>query len=455
MEVKKQSFDYTDLYRGFQRVSGAAAPSREEAGATRKARDPQLEQTLQRELEEQLKNLGQSVSEGILHGFEGRGQQLGDQAAKVGGAVWDVVTYSLGQAGDELKRAAELLKEEAASESSARIQGAAQQTRAGRASVYRSAAQTNALKKSVRKRFGIGLAQAIPGGILAFGLILAGIICLIAAPVAGPAYNVEVVNVIGGSMLISGLPFAWLTWLGGRNIGASRRIRAYAEAIGDRTGISVKALAEVVQKPVKWVRRDLKKLLGRGWMIGWLDSAEDMLYLNAEEWRAAMDRREAEVLSTDPAQQPAPNEAPKESAAVDPETIRRFVQVLGTEKQLMQDDIAVAELDKMQATSRAICEWVTTHPESAPKARRFVTYYIPTTLRLLHTYNEVKDQRGENAEAIRRDIGGILYTLNTAFANLYNALLSDMAMDVSSEIAALQGMLAQDGLSQVQNGPFA
>ena len=51
-------------------------------------------------------------------------------------------------------------------------------------------------------------------------------------------------------------------------------------------------------------------------------------------------------------------------------------------------------------------------------------------------------------DRLLRDIGGILHTLNTAFENLHDMLLSDVAMDVSSEIAALQGMLAQDGLTQ-------
>lgn len=77
----------------------------------------------------------------------------------------------------------------------------------------------------------------------------------------------------------------------------------------------------------------------------------------------------------------------------------------------------------------------------------FAEYYIPTTLKLLHTYNDVQGQQGENAEAIRRDIAGILHTLNQAYDNLYDKLLSDVALDVSSEIAALQGMLANDGLT--------
>ena len=129
------------------------------------------------------------------------------------------------------------------------------------------------------------------------------------------------------------------------------------------------------------------------------------------------------------------------------ETARRFAVVLQQEKQLMQDVQGREELDHMQTTTTAICDWLEAHPESQPKTRRFAEYYIPTTLKLLHTYNDVQGQQGENAETIRRDIAGILHTLNQAYENLYNNLLSDVAMDISSEIAALQGMLANDGLT--------
>ena len=117
------------------------------------------------------------------------------------------------------------------------------------------------------------------------------------------------------------------------------------------------------------------------------------------------------------------------------------------ENKLMQDAQGREELDHMQTTTTAICDWLEAHPESLPKARRFAEYYIPTTLKLLHTYNDVQGQQGENAETIRRDIAGILHTLNQAYDTLYDTLLSDVAMDVSSEIAALQGMLANDGLT--------
>ena len=90
-------------------------------------------------------------------------------------------------------------------------------------------------------------------------------------------------------------------------------------------------------------------------------------------------------------------------------------------------------------------------PASAGKVRKFARYYMPTTLKLLRTYADVKDQQGEAAGNIRQEIGGILATLNTAFDNLRNDLLTDTALDISSEISAMQTMLAQDGLAEYQS----
>ena len=145
--------------------------------------------------------------------------------------------------------------------------------------------------------------------------------------------------------------------------------------------------------------------------------------------------------------QPQPEKVETGDAPLNLDAARRFAAVLEKEQQLMQDAQAREELAAMHKTTTAICDWLEAHPESQPKTRRFAEYYIPTTLKLLHTYNDVQGQQGENAETIRRDIAGILHTLNQAYENLYNNLLSDVAMDISSEIAALQGMLANDGLT--------
>ena len=235
--------------------------------------------------------------------------------------------------------------------------------------------------------------------------------------------------------------FVWMITAGASRLKASKtllRLAEAAEGFDCKKGLPLEAVDEKKTRALKWVRRFIRN----GWLSAWVDEKTEKLYLTAEDYRAA---QEAAAALREP--QPEPVKEKTGDVPLNLETARRFATVLQQEKQLMQDVQGREELDHMQTTTTAICDWLEAHPESLPKARRFAEYYIPTTLKLLHTYNDVQGQQGANAESIRRDIAGILHTLNQAFDNLYDNLLSDVAMDVSSEIAALQGMLANDGLT--------
>ena len=214
----------------------------------------------------------------------------------------------------------------------------------------------------------------------------------------------------------------------------------FADTTDYHKGLSVQMLADLVHQNRKKMLKKLQKYIRKGWLNGWLDEKTETLYLTAEDYRAAREAAAAAV-------QPEPEKTETDAPPLNLDTARRFAAVLEKEQQVMQDVQAQEELVHMHKTTTAICDWLEVHPESQPKTRRFAEYYIPTTLKLLHTYNDVQGQQGENAETIRRDIAGILHTLNQAYSNLYDNLLSDVAMDVSSEIAALQGMLANDGLT--------
>ena len=236
--------------------------------------------------------------------------------------------------------------------------------------------------------------------------------------------------------------FGWLTAAGASRMKAAKTLELYAdtaEGFDWHKGLSLSMLAELTHKKKAKALRLLRKFIHKGWLSAWMDEKNDKLYLTAEDYRTAQENQP----------EPEPEKAPEqaEDVPLNLETTRRFAQVLEKETSLMEDERAVEELQHMQKTTESIGAWLEAHPESLPKARRFAEYYIPTTLKLLHTYNDVQGQQGENAEAIRRDIAGILHTLNQAYDNLYDKLLSDMALDVSSEIAALQGMLANDGLA--------
>ncbi len=448
---------------------------------------------VQRELEYQLREFGVSVSDAFQHGFEGRGQELGGRAWDVGRAVVDAVNFGVSEVGRAMDRAREKSygsardarpeKDRPAADYSGLYDQDARQGGGTQREEYRayrrarqderraacrdeaetacmaSGAVRNPLYTGSRRLFSTGLAMAIVGGIFAFGLIIGGVSCLASMGLflKGTA-EYTALAITGGALTAVGCIFGALCAEGGNRLEKSRRMRTYgdaADALGAGQGINLRQLASAVQRAPKKVRKDLRKYIRKGWLTAWLDADEDRLYLTAESYRAAQGQpepapqaKEAQPEREQP-EQPAPKtEQEGAGPALSVEAVRRFSAVLEQEKRLMADEQAADELEHMHATTQAICDWLDAHPESLPKARRFAEYYFPTTLKLLHTYNGVQGQKGENAENIRRDIAGILHTLNLAYDNLYDKLLSDMALDVSSEIAALQGMLACDGLTE-------
>lgn len=108
---------------------------------------------------------------------------------------------------------------------------------------------------------------------------------------------------------------------------------------------------------------------------------------------------------------------------------------------------AAEELAQMRKNCAAILSFVHNHPEQLSRVRRFREYYLPTTRKLLDTAQGLGDADVQHAQEIRRDITGILHTLNLAYSKLYDTLLQDISLDVSTEIDTLETMLRQDGLT--------
>ena len=428
---------------------------------------------VQQELEDQLRAFGDTMTDAFAHGFEGRGMDIGDRAWDVGKAAVHAANYGIGEAAKAFRQgrrgypygdAKQPFREGAADADPAGMPGWFRQ-------IFAKPEPTpvESIRISAKKRHSAGytlLAVGITFAVI-FGLGTLG--CLIGLGTISPAALGDVVvsategggilmtgtdyvmntayNVLGIVSSVLGLAtagFGWMTACGAARMKAGRQIGQfadYADSVDYHKGLPVSMLADLTHQTKKKALKKLRSYIHKGWLNAWLDDETETLYLTAEDYRAAKE------AATAAAAQPQPEKEETGDAPLNLDTARRFAAVLEKEQQLMQDAQAREELAAMHKTTTAICDWLEAHLESQPKTRRFAEYYIPTTLKLLHTYNDVQGQQGENAETIRRDIAGILHTLNQAYENLYNNLLSDVAMDISSEIAALQGMLANDGLT--------
>ena len=388
---------------------------------------------IQQELENQMRAFGDTVSDAFAHGFEGRGMEIGDRAWGVGKAAVHAAKHIFGLKNEQTP--VELLRADGKKRSDA---GVALLVVGITFTVIFGMGTLGCL-------IGLGtISPAALGDVVVSAAEGGGILMTGTDYVMNTAYNV--LGIVGGVLGLATAGFGWMTACGAARMKAGRQMGQfadYADSVDYHKGLPVSMLADLTHQKPKKVHKRLQKYIRKGWLNAWLDDKTDTLYLTAEDYRAAQEALAAQRAR--PAPQPEQEAAPE--TPLNLETARRFAKVLEQEQQLMQDAQGAEELAHMQKTTEAICDWLETHPESLPKARRFAEYYIPTTLKLLHTYNDVQGQKGDNAESIRRDIAGILHTLNQAYSNLYDNLLSDVALDVSSEIAALQGMLANDGLT--------
>ena len=424
---------------------------------------------VQQELEDQLRAFGDTMTDAFAHGFEGRGMDIGDRAWDVGKAAVHAANYGIGQAAKAFRQGRRSSPYGDAKQTS--NEGAADADAAGMPGWFRQIfakpepTPVENIRISAKKRYSAGCTLLAVGITFAATFGIAGISCLGVAAAATPIWVQDIAHaqyVVGGELLTEAVMtalefcggiftllacgFGAMISAGASRFSASKKLGALADAaekLNAQKGLSVEMLADLTHQTKKKALKKLRSYIHKGWLNAWLDDETETLYLTAEDYRAAKEAAAAAAAAA----QPQPEQPESGAVPLNLDTARRFAAVLEKEQQLMQDAQAREELAAMHKTTTAICDWLEAHPESQPKTRRFAEYYIPTTLKLLHTYNDVQGQQGENAETIRRDIAGILHTLNQAYENLYNNLLSDVAMDISSEIAALQGMLANDGLT--------
>ena len=119
----------------------------------------------------------------------------------------------------------------------------------------------------------------------------------------------------------------------------------------------------------------------------------------------------------------------------------------------LNDEIPGVEMSeklyRLESTMNRIVEQVRQHPESASELRKLMSYYLPTTVKLLGAYKELDRQTvgGDNIDKTKKEIEDALDTINDAFERLLDSMFQSMAWDVSSDISVMQTMFEQDGLA--------
>ena len=114
----------------------------------------------------------------------------------------------------------------------------------------------------------------------------------------------------------------------------------------------------------------------------------------------------------------------------------------------IEDEEISAQIDHLEEVTRKIIDLVVKQPKKLPQIRRFLDYYLPTTLKILNAYDRMDAAgiSGENIDATKKKVEQMMATISQAFDRQLDALFGDEALDISTDITVMEQMLQREGL---------
>lgn len=88
-------------------------------------------------------------------------------------------------------------------------------------------------------------------------------------------------------------------------------------------------------------------------------------------------------------------------------------------------------------------------PSDVPQIKKFMNYYLPTTIKLLNAYDRMSSQgiEGENLNKSMQNINDMLDEAIVAYKKRLDSLFANQALDIETDIHVMNTMLAREGLS--------
>lgn len=324
-----------------------------------------------------------------------------------------------------------------------------------------------------------------------FGLSLAILGAVGAATGVSLAVPVSILGVLFAGSLGLGIG-------GKKRLELAQRFRKYVSVLGNRTYCMVEELADSVGESSKFVRKDLKKMIRQGFFPqGYLDQKETCLITDKQTYQQYQDaqqsyeaRRKAAQQSKDPGRREgdgqyfetafdsessggSENAAAKRSgtnqngaasghfadsdiqADLDPKCAeliaqgRSYIRHIHECNDRIPDEAMSEKLARLEVVVTRIFTEAERNPEVVDDLKKMMSYYLPTTKKLLDAYCNLNEQPvgGQNIDTMKKEIEETLDTLNSAFEKLLDDLFEEQAWDISSDISVLNTMLAQEGLT--------
>ena len=232
-----------------------------------------------------------------------------------------------------------------------------------------------------------------------------------------------------------------------------KRFKKYVRVIDNNTYISIEELAKLAKEKERFLIKDLSRMIDSGMFLeGHIDEEKTYFILNDEVYGDYLNLKKQQIAK-ESNKKKLKEEVDNSSKREVESTIKigkDYIEQIKTVKNnLYREDIA-ANLDKLGNISQQILDQVEKNPQKAEEVNKFINHYLPITIKLINSYEELNNQvvQGDNIKNAKIEIEKSIELINKAFENLLDDLFEDVALDISTDISVLKTLFKQEGLSE-------
>ncbi len=155
-------------------------------------------------------------------------------------------------------------------------------------------------------------------------------------------------------------------------------------------------------------------------------------------------------------EEPAPKKEPEPAVSYGPEVDAIIAEGKLAQREMARLYNAIKEpavrmkISKLMQVSDKIVEDAIHDPSDVPQIKKFLSYYLPTTIKLLNAYDRMGSQgiQGENISGTMQSIEQMLDTAIAAYEKQLDSLFANQAMDIETDIHVMNAMLRREGLGE-------
>lgn len=293
-----------------------------------------------------------------------------------------------------------------------------------------------------------------------------GVLMIVFGAIANiPLFILSLIGVINGwsgagVLIFFLLASVFAICLGKSKIQLISKAKRYVKLCGNKMYAKVEDLATQVGVSPRKVARELRKILQKGILpTAHLDQKATHLmlndviykqYLDAEKSRLLLEKEEKEKAKALAGPVAAVKAKPKSELEQMISEGQEYIRNLRDMNDCIPGEVISDKLYRLEALLKEIFASVQKEPNQMHRMHKVMSYYLPTTLKLVEAYHEFDKVSNPGAEIVsaKKEIEATLDSINEAFVELLNNLFQDKVFDVTTDAQVLQTMLASEGLTK-------